>query len=123
MSGSGDAAAAVPAAFPPRLRNSVRPLGSVPGISRSSARRLRRTYGLSALADVIGADGRALVPIHDDENLKEIVSEAVEDLLASVSKVVGGSKGIVEKCQNLQLGHGEREVWKKCQLWRFSGRR
>ena len=83
MSGSGD----VPSAFPPRLRNSRRPLGSVPGISRTAARRLRRAHGLSALADVVGADGRALVPVRDDENLRETVSEAVEALLASVTKV------------------------------------
>ena len=50
--------------FPPHLRQSTRPLGSVAGITRRAAVRLCRTYRLTVLGDVIGADGRIdLAPV------------------------------------------------------------
>ena len=50
--------------FPPHLRHSIRPLGSVAGITRRAALRLSRTYRLTVLGDVIGADGRIdLAPV------------------------------------------------------------
>ena len=76
--------------FPPHLRNSIRPLGSVPGITRRAALRLCRTYRLTVLADVIDADGRVdLVLINDDgdQELKDAVSKALLALLATATKV------------------------------------
>ena len=50
--------------FPPHLHQSTRPLGSVAGITRRAAVRLCRTYRLTVLRDVIGADGRIdLAPV------------------------------------------------------------
>ena len=76
--------------FPPHLRNSIRPLGSVPGITRRAALRLCRSYRLTDLADVIDAEGRvalALIDDDGDQELKEAVSKALLAHLASVSMV------------------------------------
>ena len=76
--------------FPPHLRNSTRPLGSIPGISRRAALRLCRTYRLTVLADVVDAEGRitlALIDNDSDQELKEAVSKALLIHLASVTEV------------------------------------
>ena len=76
--------------FPPHLRNSIRPLGSVPGVTRRAALRLCRTYKFTVLADVIDADGRvdlALINDDGDQELKDAVSKALLALLATVTKV------------------------------------
>lgn len=79
--------------FPPHLRHSIRPLGSVAGITRRAALRLSRTYRLTVLGDVIGADGRIdLAPVDGsgDQELKDAVSKALLALIASVTKASSG---------------------------------